>query len=59
MMTTLKPQTTLGGCAIGRMLGVSFDESLYLTALTLIILSWRGNRVMLRHCATPSKDREV
>ncbi len=66
-MTTLKPQTALGGfalitlllagAAVGRVLGVSFGEALYLTGLLLVILGWLGNRVMLRHCANPSEDR--
>lgn len=66
-MTTLKPQTALGGfalitllvtgAAIGRVMGVSFGEALYLTGLLLVILGWLGNRVMLRYCANPSEDR--
>jgi hypothetical protein len=66
-MTTLKPQTALGGfalitlllagAAVGRVLGVSLGEALYLTGLLLVILGWLGNRVMLRYCANPSEDR--
>ena len=66
-MTTLKPQTALGGfalitllltgAAIGRVIGMSFGEALYLTGLLLVILGWLDNRVMLRYCANPSKDR--
>jgi len=68
-MTALKPQTALGsfvlitlllaGAAVGRVLGVSFGEALYLTGLLLVILGWLGNRVMPRHCATSSEDREA
>jgi putative Mn2+ efflux pump MntP len=68
-MTTLKPQTALGGfalitlllagAAVGRVLGVSFGEALYLTGLVLVILGWLGNRIILRHCANPSEDREA
>ncbi len=68
-MTILKPQTALGGfalvtlllagAAVGRVLGVSFGEALYLTMLLLVILGWLGNRVTLRHCATSSEDREA
>lgn len=66
-MTTLKPQTALGGfalitlllsgAAVGRVLGVSFGEALYLTGVLLVILGWLGNRMMLRYCANPSKDQ--
>ena len=66
-MTTLKPQTALGGfalitlllagAAVGRVLGVSFGEALYLTGLLLVILGWLGNRGMLRYCANPSEDQ--
>ncbi len=68
-MTTLKPQTALGGfalitlllagAAVGRVLGVSFGEALYLTGVLLVTLGWLGNRVMLRYCANPSEDREA
>lgn len=68
-MTTLKPQTALGvfalitlllaGAAVGPVLGVSFGEALYLTGVLLVILGWRGNRVMLRYCANPSKDQRA
>ena len=68
-MTTLKPQTALGGfalitllltgAAIGRVLGVSLGEALYLTGVLLVILGWLGNRVLLRHCAISSEDREA
>jgi putative Mn2+ efflux pump MntP len=68
-MTTLKPQTALGGfalmtlllagAAVGRVLGVSFGEALYLTGVLLVIFGWLGNRVMLRRCANPSEEREA
>ncbi len=49
-MTTLKPQTALGGfalitlllagAAVGQVLGVSFGEALYLTWVLLMALGW-------------------
>lgn len=67
-MTMLKPQTALGGfalitlllagAAIGRVVGVSFGEALYLTGLMLVMLGWLANWLMLR-CASPSEDREA
>jgi hypothetical protein len=57
-MTTLKPQTALGGfalltlllagTAIGRVLGFGFDEALYLATLFLIVIVWAFNRCLLR-----------
>jgi len=68
-MTTLKPQTALGGfalmtlllagAAVGRELGMSFGEALYLTGVLLMALGWLGNRMMLRRCANPSEEREA
>ncbi|MCB9452406.1 MAG: hypothetical protein H6672_13295 [Anaerolineaceae bacterium] len=68
-MTTLKPQTALGGfalmtlllagTAVGRVLGVSFGEALYLTGVLLMALGWLGSRMMLRRCANPSEEREA
>ncbi len=66
-MTTLKPQTALGGfalitlllagAAVGRAFGMSLGEALYLTGLALVVLGWLGNRMMLRYCANPPEDR--
>jgi hypothetical protein len=68
-MTTLKPQSALGafalitllftGAAVGRVLGMSFGEALYLTALLLSVLGWLGNRVRLRRAAPPADDSKV
>lgn len=65
----LKPQTALGifalmtlllaGAAIGRVLGMSFGEALYLTGLLLAALAWLGNRVMLRRVSPPADEPEV
>jgi putative Mn2+ efflux pump MntP len=67
-MTTLKPQTALGGfalitlllagAAVGRVLGVSLGEALYLTGLLLVVLGWITNWLMLR-CISPSEDQEA
>ena len=67
-MAALKPQTALGGfalitllltgAAVGRVMGVSFGEALYLTGLLLVILGWLVNRLMQR-CANPSEDQEA
>lgn len=67
-MMTLKPQTLLGGfalmtlllagAAVGRVLGVSFGEALYLTGLVLVVLGWITNRLMPR-CTSPAEDREA
>lgn len=56
-MINLKPQTAingfalvtalLAGAAIGRMLGISFGEALYLSAVGLIGIAWAANRLML------------
>lgn len=68
-MVMLKPQTTLGGftlvtlllagAAVGRVIGVSFGEALYLTGLVLVAVGWLVNRLMLCHRACPSEDREA
>jgi hypothetical protein len=68
-MMTLKPQTLLGsfalmtlllaGAAIGRLLGISLGDALYLTLVGLVVFGWLGNRIMLRCCANPSERREA
>lgn len=68
-MTTFKPQTALGGfalttlllagAAVGRVLGVSVAEALYLTALLLMAIGWLGNRLMLRRAALPADEAEA
>lgn len=57
-MIHLKPHTTIGvfalvtalltGAAIGRVLGISFGEALYLSVFALIGIAWVVNRLMLR-----------
>ena len=57
-MTSLKPQTALGGfalltlllagTAIGRVLSFGFDEALYIATLFLILVAWTFNRCLLR-----------
>lgn len=57
-MIHLKPYTATGGfalvtallagTAIGRVLGISFGEALYLSAVALIGIAWAANRLMLR-----------
>jgi hypothetical protein len=61
----LKLQTLLGGfalvtlllagAAVGRLLGMRFDEALYVTTLLLVALGWLVNRLLL-HRATRSTD---
>jgi putative Mn2+ efflux pump MntP len=68
-MTTLKPQTALGGfalitlllagAAVGRVLGVSFGDALYLTGLMLVVLGWVGNHVALRCANSSNQESEV
>ncbi|MEO1441825.1 MAG: hypothetical protein AAFV33_15615 [Chloroflexota bacterium] len=65
-MTTLKPQTALGGfalltvllagTAIGRVLGFGFDEALYLATLFLILIAWAFNRCLLRQTIEQAGD---
>jgi len=65
-MTTLKPQTALGGfalltvllagTAIGRVLGFGFDEALYLATLFLIVIVWAFNRCLLRQTTEQTVD---
>ena len=57
-MIHLKPHTAIGafalatallaGTAIGRALGISFGEALYLSVVVLIGITWVANRLMLR-----------
>lgn len=56
-MIYLKPHTTIGvfalvtallaGTVIGRALGISFGEALYLSVVVLIGITWVANRLML------------
>jgi hypothetical protein len=65
-MTYLKPQTALGGfalltlllagAAIGRSLGISSDEALYLTALALVGITWLCNRFRRREAPLPAEE---
>ena len=65
-MTTLKPQTALGGfalltllltgTAIGRVLGFGFDEALYLATLFLILIAWAFNHCLLRQTTEQTVD---
>ena len=65
-MTTLKPQTALGGfalltlllagTAIGRVLGFGFDEALYLATLFLILITWAFSRCLLRQTIEQAGD---
>ena len=69
MMTGRKPQTSVGtfalitlllaGVAVGRVLGVSFGDALYLTGLVLVVLGWVGNRVALRCANSSNQESEV
>ncbi|MEL7232949.1 MAG: hypothetical protein AAGK74_00555 [Chloroflexota bacterium] len=65
-MTSLKPQTALGGfalltvllagTAIGRVLGFGFDEALYLATLFLILIAWAFNRCLLHQTIEQAGD---
>ena len=65
-MTSLKPQTALGGfalltllltgTAIGRVLGFGFDEALYVATLFLILIAWAFNRCLLRQKIEQVRD---
>jgi hypothetical protein len=67
-MIHLKPQTTIGsfalvtlllaGTAVGRILGVSFDEALYLTVVVLIGITWAVNRFWLPLPANEQRETE-
>jgi putative Mn2+ efflux pump MntP len=68
-MMTLKPQTALGGfalvtlllagAAVGRVLGASLGEALYLTGVLLVAFGWLGNRMMQHQCDVSAEDRET
>lgn len=67
-MIHLKPQTAIGGfvlvtallagTAIGRVLGISFDEALYLTVVVLIGITWVVNRFRLQLPANEQRETE-
>ena len=67
-MINMKPQTTVGGfalvtalltgTAIGRVLGISFDEALYLTVIVLIGITWVVNRFRLQLPANEQRETE-
>lgn len=68
-MIHLKPPTATGGfalatlllagTAIGRALGIAFDQALYLTALVLIGSAWLGNRFLLKRVEPPTHEPET
>lgn len=68
-MIQWKPQTAFGGfalvtlllagTAIGRALGVGFDQALYLTALLLIGSAWLSNCHLLKRAEPPTNDSET
>ncbi len=65
----LKLQTLLGGfalvtlllagAAVGLLLGMRFDEALYLTTLLLVALGWLANRFLLHHATRSTDDSEA
>ncbi|MBZ0293675.1 MAG: hypothetical protein K8L99_13995 [Anaerolineae bacterium] len=67
-MIHLKPQTAIGGftlvklllagTTIGRVLGISFDEALYLPVVVLIGITWAVNRFWLRQPASEQRETE-
>lgn len=67
-MIHLKPQTAIGGftlvtlllvgTAIGRVIGISFDEALYLTVVVLIGITWAVNCFWLRRPASEQRETE-
>ena len=67
-MIHLKPQTAIGGftlvtlllvgTAIGRVLGINFDEALYLTVVVLIGITRAVNRFWLRRPASEQRETE-
>ena len=68
-MIQWKPQTSVGGfalvtlllagTAIRRVLGIGFDQALYLTGLALIGSAWLGNRFMLKQAEPPTDEPEI
>ena len=67
-MIQLKPQTTivgfalitllLAGTAMGRVLGISFGEALYLTVVVLIGITWAVNCFLLRQPSSEPRETE-
>lgn len=67
-MIRFTPQITLGGfalitlllagAAIGRVLGMSFGDALYLTVLVPVVLVWAGHRVMQRSACRSCHDND-
>jgi hypothetical protein len=49
----------LAGTAIGRVLGIGFDQAPYLTALVLIGSAWLGSRFLLKQAEPPTDDSET
>jgi uncharacterized membrane protein len=64
-----KPQTALGGfalltlllagAAVGRVMGFSLGDALYLTALLLVALGWLVNHLLLRRTHLPAGEPEA
>ncbi len=68
-MTHLKPQTAVGGLTlitlllagtdIGRVMGIGFDQSLYLTVFVLIATAWLLKCFMLKQVNSSDDDAEL